>query len=166
MDQSKVNVYRIYKEAISPHTRKNGLTLVKCYGCNGDEHRIQFFHLAIDRETKKVSYGEDCVSPDKILGKCDHKSCKNLGFFSPYDGKIRKEKLDRNNKIVIEVLLGNSTFTEMAKEYNISAVRARDIVHKACEKADKRLYNIINNNAKPLLKVLRRHALNFVLPTI
>jgi hypothetical protein len=78
--------YRIFKEKISSRTRKDGYTLVKCYGCNSKEHRIQYFHLIIDKATGKVSGGKDNIYPDKVLGKCDHKSCKTLGFFTPYDG--------------------------------------------------------------------------------
>ncbi len=85
---SKLNVYRVYKEEVSSYTKKNGMILVKQYGCNGKEHRIQYVHLEMDRKTRRTTGGQNQVYPDKVLGPCDHESCKDLGFFILFDDDL------------------------------------------------------------------------------
>ena len=81
------DVYRIYKQEVSRYVRKNGLRSVKEFGCNGKEHRIQYFLLCCDNKGDNVSGGDCSIRPDKVLGPCDHKSCRNLGAFKKFDGK-------------------------------------------------------------------------------
>ena len=79
------DIYRIYKQEVSNRVRKDGMRLVKMYGCNGEEHRIQYFPLICDDDGGNVFNGMCSIRPDKVLGECDHK-CGNLGFFTKYDG--------------------------------------------------------------------------------
>jgi arabinogalactan endo-1,4-beta-galactosidase len=76
-----VSIYRVYKEEVSPYVRKDGLRLVKHYGCNGVRHVIIYFHLICNRNGTKVAGGTCDVRPPKHIGKCTHEVCRNLGGF-------------------------------------------------------------------------------------
>jgi hypothetical protein len=74
--------YRVYKTEVSRYVRKDGMRLVKHFGCNGKDHRITYYHLCCDAKGENANNGECNVRPDKPIGECDYYSCKNLGAFS------------------------------------------------------------------------------------
>ena len=77
----KDRIFRVYKQSVGKK-RKDGLRLVKYYGCDGKEHRITYCHLLCDRHGNNVSNGKSGVKPDKVLGKCQHDmTCKHFGEF-------------------------------------------------------------------------------------
>ena len=63
----KPNTFRIYRQETSRYIRKDDYQLVKCYGCNGVEHRIQYFLLQINDKGNTV-HGKCDIKPDKVLG--------------------------------------------------------------------------------------------------
>jgi len=61
--------------------RKDGSTLVKSYGCNGIEHRVQYSAIWFNDKGVAIA-GKAHVLPDKVIGKCLHNQvCKNYGAF-------------------------------------------------------------------------------------
>jgi hypothetical protein len=79
MEREKI--FRVYKHEVSSYVRKDGMRLVKTYGCNGKQHRISYVRLACDKKMTYVNGGDAVFRPDKILGECDHKSCSDMGAF-------------------------------------------------------------------------------------
>ena len=76
------NEFRIYKVEVSKYVRKDGMRLVKSFGCNGKRHVITYDHVCCDEHGYNACVGKSNVKPAKEIGKCGRKSCKNLGFFS------------------------------------------------------------------------------------
>lgn len=72
--------FRIYKQKISNYTRKDGFKLIKIYGCNGFKHIIRYNLMKFD-EYGNIEQLREKVKSDKVLGRCDHKSCRDFGFF-------------------------------------------------------------------------------------
>ena len=72
-----MDYYRIYKTTHG-RMRKDGGSLVKCYGCDGETHAINYNMLWYN--------GDEAYSGKQlktiVTGSCKHKECKNLGFFS------------------------------------------------------------------------------------
>jgi len=79
----KTDHYRVYKKVVSKLVRKDGYRLVKLYGCNGKDHRVQYCYWACDEKGRNVTGSKNCVKPDKKLGRCRHDYCRNYGFFIP-----------------------------------------------------------------------------------
>jgi hypothetical protein len=78
-DYSKL--YTIYKTKVGP-VRKDGSRLVRAYGCNGREHRVQTDAIWCDAEGRDATAGKARVKPDKVIGECQHnRVCKNYGSF-------------------------------------------------------------------------------------
>jgi hypothetical protein len=72
-----MDYYRIYKET-KGRTRKDGGVLVKWYGCDGDEHAINYSMVWYEGDV--AHHGKQLKT--LVIGPCTHKECKNLGFFS------------------------------------------------------------------------------------
>lgn len=73
------SVFRIYKSKVGK-PRKDGSQLTESHGCNGKEHYAIFDAIWYNEKGQGVD-GKSRVKPDKYLGKCTHKECRNLGGF-------------------------------------------------------------------------------------
>lgn len=74
-------LYTIYKTTVGP-VRKDGSRLVRVYGCNGREHRVQTDAIWYDSTGREATAGKARVKPDKVIGPCVHdRVCKNYGSF-------------------------------------------------------------------------------------
>lgn len=75
------DLYTIFKVKVGP-VRKDGSRLVRAYGCNGQEHRVQTHAIWCDASGRDATDGKSRVKPDKVIGKCQHnRVCKNYGSF-------------------------------------------------------------------------------------